>query len=177
MQGWICPYYLTSARCPCTALTKYVPRVPDYPRHGSDGDNGSDDEDDGDVDGVWLQEDPLREPDRYNLFLIRADETERHAAYHEVDRLTVLLSLLAEDVDRELVNSAQLRQKKATDLYRQDADAQCRLQPSDTSFRGKTDASHCRVQVLLAQSIYGTGYSSFPRDFLESICITERNMR
>ena len=117
VQGWICPYYLTSARCPCTAITKNVPRVPCH-RRRLDGDNCDDDDSDDD-DNVGpsdelprLRGDQHQPPDRFNLFLIRADEVERHAAYHTVDRLTALLSLLAEDVEREIIRSAQFRRQQ-----------------------------------------------------------------
>jgi hypothetical protein len=89
----MCPHYLTSARCPCTALTKRIPRVPPYAGRGSDGDSGADEDDDNDTDSA---------SDQFHLFLIRADDTERHAAYHFVDRLTGLLSLLAEDIESEI---------------------------------------------------------------------------
>jgi hypothetical protein len=90
----MCPHYLTSARCPCTALTKRIPRVLPSAGRGSDGDSGADeDDDDNDTDSG---------SDQFLLFLIRADDTERHAAYHYVDRLTGLLSLLAEDIESEM---------------------------------------------------------------------------
>jgi hypothetical protein len=88
----MCPHYLTSARCPCTALTKRIPRVLPSAGRGSDGDSGADEEDN-DTDSA---------SDQFHLFLIRADDTERHAAYHYVDRLTGLLSLLAEDIESEI---------------------------------------------------------------------------
>jgi len=96
IQAWMCPHYLTSARCPCTALTKRVPRLlPSSPqRLGSDGNSGAD-EDDNTTD----------DEDQFHLILIRADDTERHAAYHIVDRLTALLSYLAEDIESEIVRS------------------------------------------------------------------------
>jgi hypothetical protein len=82
---------------------------------GSDGDNGDDDEDDNDSDdqdaddssavASWLRGGDTNA--RFNLYLIRADSAERHAAYHQVDRLTALLSLLAEDVEREISRGAQ----------------------------------------------------------------------
>jgi hypothetical protein len=89
----MCPHYLTSARCPCTALTKRIPRVLPSTGRGSDGDSGADEDEDNDTDSA---------SDQFHLFLIRADDTERHAAYHYVDRLAGLLSLLAEDIESEI---------------------------------------------------------------------------
>jgi hypothetical protein len=95
----MCPHYLTSARCPCTALTKRIPRVLPSACRGSDGDSGADEDDDNDTDFA---------SDQFHLFLIRADDTERHAAYHYVDRLAGLLSLLAEDIESEIGASARI---------------------------------------------------------------------
>jgi hypothetical protein len=123
MQEWICPYYLTSARCPCTALTKYVPRVVSRRTlPASDGDSCEEDEDEEAVDNMmsgeqslssWLRQDPLSNRSfsaSFHLVLLRADETERHTAFHTVDRLTALLSLLAEDIEREIVRGAPGRE-------------------------------------------------------------------
>ena len=83
-----------------------------------DGDNCDDDDSDDDDNAgpsdelPRLRGDQHQPPDRFNLFLIRADEVERHAAYHTVDRLTALLSLLAEDVEREIIRSAQFRRQQ-----------------------------------------------------------------
>jgi hypothetical protein len=125
----MCPHYLTSARCPCTALTKRIPRVLPPSGRGSDGDSGADEDDDNDTHAA---------SDQFHLFLIRADDTERHAAYHYVDRLTGLLSLLAEDIESEIGASPRILEE---------LDKEGRKPSSERIFSGRGEAFRRRELV------------------------------